>query len=499
MLELIINAISEVFHWQNLLAMFLGVSLGILIGAIPGLGYTMALALILPVTFGMPAIPAMLLLIGIYCGGVYGGSITAILIRTPGTAASAATVEDGYALAKQGKASLALNMSIYASVAGALISGIILIFAAPQIATVALRFGPPEYFMLALFGLTIISSVSGKSLSKGFIMASLGILFSTVGVDLVTGDYRFVFGTEFLASGIDLIPAIIGLYAIAEVFNQAEKKVNKISANTSFESEKFSWKNMIPFRKTVLRSSLIGVVVGAIPGTGATISSFIGYNEARRASKHPEEFGKGSLDGVAAAESANNATTGATLIPMMTLGIPGDSGTAILIGALIMQGLVPGPQLFTNSGDIVYAIMVGFIIITILMFIQGKFAVRLFAKITLIPTYILFPIVLGFCLVGAYAVNNTISYVWIALFFGLIGYVLPKFGFPVTPLLIALILGPLAEESLRQSLIISQGNPLIFFQRPIAIFFFLLCVLSVFLPVIQKKLLKKRVASNNTH
>lgn len=493
MLEHLTTAIVNVFEWQNFLAMFLGVSIGIIIGAIPGLGYTMALALTLPITFGMPPTMGMLLLIGIYCGGVYGGSITAILIKTPGTAASAATVEDGYALAKQGKAGLALNMALYASVAGALISGIVLLVAAPQIASYALRFGPPEYFMLALFGLTIISSVSGKSFSKAFIMASLGILFSTVGTDLITGDSRFAFGTVFLSAGIGLIPAIIGLYAIAEVFNQVEKKAKPISTDTSFENEKFGWKNLIPFRKTVLKSSLIGVVVGAIPGTGATIASFISYNEAHRSSKNPEEFGKGSIEGVAAAESANNGTTGATLIPMMTLGIPGDSGTAILIGGLIMQGLVPGPQLFSENGEVVYAIMIGFIIINVLMFIQAKYAVKLFAKITFIPSYILFPIVLGCCLVGAYAVNNTIYTVWIALFFGIIGYVFPKYGFPITPLLIALILGPLAEQSLRQSLIISQGDPLIFLQRPIAVFFLLLCIVSAFLPTLQKVWKKKLV------
>lgn len=486
-MEYIFTVLSQVFEWQNLLIMFLGVAAGIVIGAMPGLSYTMGIALMLPVTFGMPSVMGMLFLIGVYCGGVFGGSITAILIKTPGTAASAATVADGFALSQQGRASLALNMAIYASVIGGLISGIALLVAAPQIANFALKFGAPEYFMLALFGLTIISSVSGKSISKGLVMVGLGLLVSTVGTDLVTGDSRFAFGTSFLTAGIDLIPAIVGLFAISEIFNQVERGVKSIIGNTHFKNEKFGLRQLIPFRKTLFKSSIIGVIVGAIPGTGATISSFIGYKEARRTSKNPESYGKGNLDGIAAAESANNGTAGATLIPMMTLGIPGDSGTAILMGALIMQGLVPGPQLFTKYGDLVYAIMIGVLIINVIMFLQAKLAIRLFARVSLIPSYILLPIVLGLCLVGSYAVNNALYSVGIALVFGVVGYILQKVGYPVTPMLIAIVLGPLAESSLRQSLILSQGSFTIFFTRPISFVFFLLCLLSVCLPYIQRK------------
>ncbi|ASN06818.1 tripartite tricarboxylate transporter permease [Virgibacillus necropolis] len=486
MLDWILYGIGNVFEWHIILAMIFGVAAGIVIGALPGLSATMGVALMLPLTFGMPPTAGMLLLIGIYCGGIYAGSVSAILLKTPGTAASAATVEDGFALAQQGKAHTALNLSIYASVAGGLISGFALLFFAPQIAKVALGFGPPEYFMLALFGLTIISSVSGNSISKGLIMGCLGVLVSTVGLDPITGGERFIFNTTFLLSGIDLVPALIGLFAISEVFNQIAKGSKSIASGATLKKEKFSIKDFLSLKKVIAKSSIIGVIVGAIPGTGGTISAFISYNEAKRSSKKPEEFGKGSYEGIVASESSNNGTTGATLIPMMTLGIPGDVVTAVLLGGLMIQGLTPGPQLFTENADIVYTIMVGFILVNIIMLILAKMAIPWFAKITSIPSNVLMPIVLVLCLIGSYAVNNSLSSVGIAIFFGVIGYFLPKYGYSVTPMLIAIILGPLAEKSLRQSLILSDGSFMIFFQRPISILFLVFCLLSVFVPLLAK-------------
>ncbi|MTW87438.1 C4-dicarboxylate ABC transporter permease [Virgibacillus dakarensis] len=479
--------------------MIFGVAVGIIIGALPGLSASMGLALMLPVTFGIDPITGMLLLLGVYCGGIYGGSITAILLKTPGTAASAATVEDGNYLARHGKASLALNMSIYASVAGGLISGLALLLFAPQIAKIALEFGPPEYFMIAIFGLTIIAGVSGKSLLKGVISGCIGMLIATIGMDPVTGTFRFTFNQIYLSSGISIISVLIGLFAISEVFNQLERRVKSVSVDSQFKHEKFGWKNMLPYKKTVSKSSLIGVIIGAIPGAGAAVSSFVSYSEAQRTSKDPDSFGKGNLHGVAASEAGNNGATGGTLIPTMSLGIPGDIASAVLLGGLLIQGLSPGPRLFTQNGEFVYAIIVGFIVVNIIMFIVAKLAVRMFARISTVKPSILFPCVASLCLVGAFAVSNAMPEVIIALIFGVIGYVLPKYGFPTIPILIAVILGPIAEQSLRQSLILSNNSLLIFVKNPISLIFFILTIVTILYPFIKKWITKrgnKKIESN---
>lgn len=494
MLAETLNGFINIFNISVILAMFSGVILGIVIGALPGLSATMGVALMLPLTFGMEPVVGMLLLLGIYAAGIYAGSVSAVLLKTPGTAASAATVEDGFALAQQGKAKLALNASIYASVAGGLISGIVLLFFAPQIAKIALQFGAPEYFSLALFGLTIIASVSGKSIIKGLIAACLGLLITTIGLDPINGQGRFLFNTTFLSSGVNLVPVLIGLFAISEVFNQIEQKAKSITSIKVKDNNKYTIKDFIKHKWLVLKSSLIGVVVGAIPGTGGTISAFISYNEAKRKSKTPEEFGKGSVEGIMASESSNNGTTGATLIPMMTLGIPGDVVTAVLLGGLMIQGLTPGPQLFTENKELVYTIMVGFIIINIILFFMAKLAIPWFSKITTIPSVILMPIILVLCLVGSFAVDNSLSSAGIAVFFGIIGYLLPKYGYPVTPILIAIVLGPIAENSFRQAVLYSDGSLLIFLQRPVSILFLILAVLSILAPLISNY--KSKISKN---
>lgn len=495
MLENVLYAFSHVFDIKIILFMILGVIVGIIVGGLPGLSVTVAVALILPFTFGMDPAIAILLLLAVYCSGIYGGSIGAILLNTPGTAASAATAADGYALTKMGKSGQALGMALYASVIAGLLSGLVLLFIAPQVAKFALGFGPPEYFTLAIFGLTIIAAVSGKSLAKGLVMACLGILASTIGMDPINGNTRFTFDTTFLLAGVSLIPALLGLFAIAEILNQAQRGTNKFSLNGDIKDQKFGWRNVIPFRKTILKSSLIGVIVGSIPGTGGPIASFMAINEARRVSKNPDSYGKGNLDGVAASEAGNNGTTGATLIPMMTLGIPGDVVTAVLLGALLIQGLQPGPQLFQTHGGLVYTIMIGFIVVNIILYIVAKLAIKQFAKVSLIPPTILFPLVLVFSLVGAFAFDNSLRSVWFAIFFGVIGYILPKYGYSIIPLLIGIILGPLAETALRQSLVLSNGSMAIFFQRPITVVFIILIVASIVFPLIKK--FKDRKAANN--
>ncbi|MFS0575714.1 tripartite tricarboxylate transporter permease [Sporosarcina sp. 179-K 3D1 HS] len=498
----LLGSLIHVFAWQNLLFMVIGIFVGLVAGGLPGISVTLAVALMIPFTFGLPPEAAILMLIGVYCAGTYAGSVGAVLMKTPGTAASAATAEDGFALAQQGKASSALNMSLYASVAGGLISGLILLFAAPQVAKFALNFGPPEYFALALFGLTIIASISGKSLAKGIVMACLGMLVAVVGIDSITGSARLTFNVTTLLSGINIVPALIGLFAIAEILRQVEKGAKSISTTTEVEKEKFGWNNLMPYKKTIFKSSIIGAIIGAIPGTGGAIASFISVNEAKRSSKTPEEFGKGSMDAVAASESGNNGTTGATLIPMLTLGVPGDVVTAVLLSSLLIQGIQPGPQLFETHGPLVYTIMFGFILVNILMFFIVKSTIRWFSTITLIPSYVLFPLIFVLCLVGSYAFNNSMSSVWIALVFGVIGYILPKFGYPVIPMVIAIILGPMAEQAFRQSLVMSGDSLLIFIQRPIAAVFLVLAFLSAFLPIynrFRQSSLEKKQKKNQKH
>jgi putative tricarboxylic transport membrane protein len=487
LMQNILTGLINVIDINVFLVINFGLVLGIVFGALPGLTATMGVALFMPLTFGMDPIVGITMLLGIYCGGIYGGSITANLIKTPGTPASAATVLDGYPLTQQGHAGKALDMSLIASVIGGLFSALILLLVAPQLAKVALKFGPPEYFALAVFGLTIIASVATKNLFKGIIMGCRGMYISMIGLDEIGGMPRMVFGHTYLAGGIKLIPALIGLFAISEILNKIKQGEYRIKQSAKFVKERVTWAELKASLKTIFKSSAIGTFIGAVPGTGAAIASFLSYNEAMRSSKTPEKFGTGHLDGIAAAEAGNNGVTGATLIPLLTLGIPGDTVTAVLIGALMMQGLQPGPALFRDNAPIVYTIMVGLIFVNLFMFVQGKLFVRIFLNVTKIPVNLLIPILLVLCLTGAFAENNTMFDVWMMMLFGIVGYVLLRNDFPVTPLLLARILGPLAEVSMRQSLILSEGSYAIFFTRPICLFFIVVSVLSVLFAVFRKK------------
>lgn len=493
MLEYLAGACVHVFTLINFLAMVIGLAVGVSFGAMPGLNATIGITLLLPLTFGMEPAAAMLMLIGVYCGATYAGSISAILINTPGTAAAAATVLDGYQMTLKGKAGAALSLSLHGSVIGGLVSGLALLLFAPQLAQLALKFGAPDYFMLAVFGLTIIASVSGKSILKGMVMAALGLLVCSVGIDPQQGVYRFTFGSMILTRGFDLVPVLIGLFAISELFSQAEKKIIKMQTPPRVKADKqYGWRYMWKYKWLMFKSSLIGIIVGICPGTGAAISAFLSYGEAKRCSKHPENFGRGAEEGVVASETANNAVTGATLIPMLTLGIPGDSVTAVLMGALTIQGLSPGPDLFVKYADMTYVVLVGFIIVQILLFYMGKLAIRGFSQITRIPYSVLLPIVFCFCVVGAYSCSNNTTDILVALIFGVIGYIAPKFGFPNTPLLIGVVLGGLTEKNLVRTMAIYGNNLLVFFQRPISMIFICLCILSVFYALRQKKAMAKQ-------
>lgn len=481
MLDNIASALPQLFTLQNLLYVNLGLFLGIIIGALPGLTATMGVVLMLPLTFTMDSVPGIVLLLGVYFGGIYGGSITAILLNTPGTPASAATAWDGNPLARSGQAGKALDMATIASFCGGIISSFFLLFFAPTIAKFALKFGAPDMFSLCLFGLTIVVSLCSKDIVKGLTMAGFGLVLASIGLDPVGGMTRLTFGIRGLTGGIDLVTALIGLFAIGEILFKVlniDEMGSKISEKVSGYCSK---KELAPCGKTILRGSVIGTIVGAIPGTGSVIASFLSYDTAKKRSKHPEEFGNGSLEGVAASESANNGVTGGALIPLLTLGIPGDTVTAVMLGALMMQNLTPGPMLFTTHGTLVYALILSTFFVNIFMLIQGKLLIKPFSNVTKIPMRLLVPILTVLCLTGTFALRNTMFDVRVMLVFGVIAFFAVKNGFPTTPMVLAFVLGPTAEKYLRKALVLSKGSWAIFFTKPISLVFIILAVLSLYL------------------
>ena len=482
MLLMIIQGFIDIFTFTNLLWIVFGTLTGIIIGAIPGLTATMGIALLLPLTFGMAPLPSLSMLLGIYAGGMYGGSITAILINTPGTPAAAATSLDGYPLAQKGEAGRALKMAIYSSTVGGLFSAFMLLLIAPQLAKLALKFGPAEYTALVLLGLTVIAGISGNSLTKGLIAGSLGLLLSTIGLDPMLGMPRLTFNSMYLTGGLSTVPVLIGLFAISEILINSE---NIGVPGKKMELAKISGDQKVTFNEfrshfwTMIKGSLIGTYIGIIPGIGSGVSAFVSYNEAKRVSKHPENFGKGEMAGVVASESANNGATGATLIPLLTLGIPGDVVTAVLLGAFMIQGLTPGPLLFRDHGSTIYAIIAGFFIINIVMMIFGVVGVKYFAHVNSLPAELLYTVIFVMCAIGSFAVDNSLFNVGVVLVFGLLGYVFRKLELPGGPFLIAFLLGPLFESNLRRTVILFDGNMMLMFTKPIAVFFLILCAVSL--------------------
>ncbi|MDD3172347.1 MAG: tripartite tricarboxylate transporter permease [Herbinix sp.] len=488
---MILEVLKTLFTPMNFLFLNVGLFSGIIVGALPGLTGTMCIALLLPLTYGMNSITSMLLLLGVYCGGIFGGSITAILINTPGTPASAATALDGYAMAKKGQAGRALHTALSASIVGGLFSTFVLLVAAPAIASFALKFGPVEYFALGVFGLTIISSVGGDSILKGLMMGMAGLFVSTIGLDPIDGIPRFSGNITELLGGIKIIPALIGLFAITEILNKGRNIFNTSETPIQIEGKtKTRFIDVLKYKMVLLKSSILGVFIGAVPGTGAAIASFLAYNEAKRTSKTPEEFGRGSEEAVVASEAANNAVTGATLIPLLTLGIPGDTNTAVLIGALTMQGIIPGPQLFVEQRSWVYAIMFGLILVNLFMYVQGKFLIKSFINVTKVPSNVMIPVLIVLCVIGAYAVNNNTFDALLMIIFGIFGYLMLKLKFPLTPMVIAIVLGPMVESNMRRALILSKGSWSIFVTRPISCVFLIIAVLMLFLPLIKKYLIR---------
>ncbi len=476
----------------NILLMVLATAIGVSIGCLPGLSAAMGVALLLPVTFGMSPATGLIVLGSIYCGAIFGGSISAILIHTPGTPASAATAIEGYQLTIRGKAAKALTVACFASFCGGLLSCISLYFFSPLLATLALQFKSPEYFWLSLFGLTIIAGVASKSMIKGLMSGVIGLLISTIGMDPMEGVERFMFGMSTLYNGIDTTCALIGLFSMSQILILAEKKIKERAESAKLNDRLgLSFAEIKRLSPTIIRSWLIGNIIGILPGAGASIASFMGYNEARNFSKHKEEFGKGSIDGVAGSEAANNAVTGGSLIPTLTLGIPGESVTAVLMGGLIIHGLQPGPELFTTYANMTYTFFAGFVIIQFMMLAIGLLGCKGFAQIAKLSDAILIPSIFVLCVVGSYAIHNNLVEVCIMFLFGILGYLARKFDLNPAAIVLGLILGPIGERGLRRSLMLNDGDPSILFSTPLCWILIILCVLGVMSPVVMSKLEKK--------
>jgi putative tricarboxylic transport membrane protein len=492
---MLLTVISEVFNLQILLFIVIGVFTGICIGSLPGLTATMGVALVLPLTFGMDAAPGILLLIGVYVGAIYGGSISAILLRTPGTPAAAATVLDGYEFSKRGESGRALGISTVSSFIGGLVSVTALWLISPQLAKLALKFSAPEFFLLAVFGLSIISSISGNSLSKGLLCGALGISLSFIGIDSITGYPRFTFNNINLLSGMSFIPVMIGLFAMSQAFSTIENifAADEVSQKVSkVWPTKSDWKVIF---KTAPLSGAIGTFIGIVPGAGAEIGAFVSYSQAKRFSKHPELFGTGIPDGVAAPEAGNNGVTGGALIPMLTMGVPGDAVAAILIGALTVQGLQPGPLLFTEHTTLVYSIFLGMFVANCTMLILGLSCLKLFVKVLSVPKTILTPMIFILCIVGSYAINTSFFDVGVMLFFGILGYFMQKADISVSPAVLGIILGPMAESNFRRALLMSEGSYKIFFTSAIAIVFLVLIIFTLFMPYVSAFLKSRKKAA----
>jgi putative tricarboxylic transport membrane protein len=465
-----------------------GVIVGILVGAMPGLSSVMGLTMMLPITFLLKGDGGILMMLGLFCGGIYGGSITACLLNTPGTANSAATCLDGFPMAtKYGQPGRALGLSTYASTFGGIFSAIMLLVTAPLLARVALKFSPAEYFGLAVFGISIVTSLSGKDVIKSLICAVLGLFLATIGIDIISGTFRFTLGTSYLSGGISFLPILIGLFAFSQGLITIEEEYGKKEEKAVNAKLRHVFPSLSDIKitfPTVMRSSIIGTIIGAIPGTGGDIAAWIGYNEAKRWSKHPEKFGDGAPDGIVGPEAANNAVSGGALIPLLTLSIPGDAGTAVMLGALMMQGVIPGPLLFVEQKPRVYLIVFGLFVANIFMGILGFAGLRIFSKLMMIPKKIMTPMIFVFCFVGTYALNHDINDIILMIIVGILGFFLLKINFTVPPIILGLILGNIAESNFRRALVISDGSPLIFFQRPISCFFIIIAFLSLVYPFV---------------
>lgn len=468
-MEIWLTAFGNVFSPLPLLFIFGGVMMGVMLGAIPGLNSTMGTALLIPFTYAMEPTAGLLLLTSVYCGGTFGGSISAILFNVPGSPEASVSGFDGYPMAKSGQAGKALGIAIMCSCLGGLFSVAVMNLIAPLLAEVALTFSDPEYFALAFAALTLIATLGGKKMAKAFLIGFIGLLIATIGIDPMSGVERYTFGWSGLIGGVNFIVALIGAFAIGEILMTAESGSSLGGEGDVKVSTKLpSLVEMLKLKWNVLRSAVLGTLIGILPGIGATTAAFIGYSEAVRWSKHPEKFGTGIPDGIAAPETANNAATGGAMVPLLTLGIPGSATTAVIIGGFMVHGLQPGPMLFLNQPELMYSIFLAMYVANVFMLFSGIIVARLFSNFRKLRYSILGPCIFIFATVGAFGISNSMSDVWIMFAFGLLGYVMKKFDYSIAPLIIALVLGGLAEESLRRGMRMTDYDLLAFLTRPIA-------------------------------
>jgi len=475
----------------NLLYCFLGSFIGTAIGVLPGIGPPATIALLLPVTYGIPATSAIILLAGIFYGAMYGGSTTSILLNIPGEAASVVTCLDGYQMARQGRAGAALAISAFGSFIAGTLGVVGLMLLAPPLAAFAVKFGPPENFALLVLGLMMVGYLAGESMTKGLIMACIGLLLGTVGLDPIMGTQRFTYGIFKLSEGFEFILVAMGLFGIGEVLANVEQNITAEVFQTKI-------RGLLPNREEwrtsaapIARGSLLGFLIGVLPGGGAIISSFISYALEKKLSKHPERFGKGAIEGVAAPESANNSAATSSFIPLLTLGIPGNASIAVIFAALLIHGVRPGPLLVAEKPEVFWGLIASMYIGNIMLLVLNLPLIGLWVKLLRIPYPLLAPLILVFVIIGAYSVNNSVFDVGVTIAFGLLGYVIRKFNFEPAPLVLAMILGPQLEGSLRRSLIYSRGDLMVFFERPIAAALMTLALFMLLSPIFRMVLSRK--------
>jgi len=499
-MDALLNGFAELGDPVVLVGLVAGTVIGMAIGCLPGVGATTSVAIASAFTITMSPVQGLAILLGIYMAACFGDRVPAILVNTPGTPASIASTFDGYPLAKQGKAGLALGISALGSGVGALVGILCLALASFPLASVALEFGPAEFFALVVFALTMMVSVAGTSLPKGLAMGVVGLLIATVGVDPIFGNARFTLGVPELESGVSFIPMIVGLFGVAEVFNQLltrrsvkEEIVTQLGRLFPNRAERRQ------LARPVLIASGVGTVVGAMPGAGGDIAGLVSWDQAKRFSKHPEEYGKGSIEGVAAADTANNAQVGGAMATTLALGIPGDSVSAVLIGSMVIWDIAPGPNLYNESPEIVWTIVALLTVSTLLATALSFARLQSVIKLLALPKPLLWSLVLVFCLVGSYAAQNELFDVWLVLGAGLVGLLMRRFDFPAGPLVLGLILGPLAESNFRRALVISDGSPDVFFTSPISCILLVISAIAIVVPVLQRRRARKAAIGDRLH
>lgn len=478
---------------MNLLCAFIGAFLGTLVGVLPGIGPIGSMALLLGVTYGLPPATALIMFAGIYYGSMYGGSTTSILVNIPGEASSVVTAIDGYKMARKGRAGAALFLAAVGSFVAGTIGLIILTFLAPKLAEVALKFGPPEYFAIAVFGLLVLSQLSGQGLLKSLLMVGVGLLLGTIGLDIITGRPRLTFGFVELQKGIDFVPMAMGLFGIAEVLQVAEEKLIEKKEIIKVKLRELL-PNRVEFRRSlgpIFRASFLGFFTGLIPGPAAVISTFLSYTLERKISKYQKEFGHGAPEGVAGPEAANNAAAVGAFVPLLSLGIPFAPPTALLLSAMMIHGVTPGPLLIKEHPEIFWGVIASMYVGNFMLLVLNLPLVGLFVNVLRTPRNLLMPLILLLCVIGAFAVNNSVTDIWIMFIAGIAGYILRKWRFSVAPLVLALVIGPMLEDSLRQSLMLSGGKFGVFFASPISRSLFILAAAIILMPPVVRLLRNK--------